>query len=256
MNPQKELEETARQIQIEAEINHAKAIKEEERKLLIDLGVMQGLWKNLSLKHGNMQYDHEFSNILTRGIVETMEKLPKDPLVEEIDTMIEFIEEIRSIKSNTNCPNQVDIYVIPNDPDDIHNPEGFGITGMIHRNEKRISHMAKISSIETIENENNLPSDSHLKNIPSHPMKNCRMFMVLEEDENLDTEKEIQKLELKLEKIQKELKSLNARLDNPKFRNKAPSEIVQQSLEKQSELLLREEQITKTLESLEKREQR
>lgn len=66
----------------------------------------------------------------------------------------------------------------------------------------------------------------------------------------LDWKKEILRLKREIEKIENEISRLNTRLNNPQFRNKAPSEVVSQTEKRIKELKERQLKLEKNISSI------
>ncbi len=148
----------------------------------------------------------------------------------EMNWVIKLIEDIRSARAQMHVPAGLQIPVILRDLDD------KGRTAW-DRNEALIRKMARIDSLTEMED---LP-----KGCVTIPVEGGTFALPLADI--IDVDEEMARLEKTLGKLEKEIGGLKGRLNNPKFAENAPDEVV---AEAQANLDAREEEKAKLEEAL------
>jgi valyl-tRNA synthetase len=136
-----------------------------------------------------------------------------------IDWMIESITKIRGLKSEMQIPAStklsIDLYGLDTD-----------LSSFISQNESLFKTLARLESIKIKEGPIKTEKSAQLV------MGNATVVIPLEGLIDIDAEK--MRLEKEIQKLEKELISLDKRLRNPQFKEKAPTEIIDELTERQT----------------------
>ena len=152
----------------------------------------------------------------------------------EMELVFETISSLRNVRQSFNIPLSLNFDV------EIHaSKEEEPIFKEI---ESYIKRMAKVGNI-TYSN-----SDTQIKKSASAVVSASKIIIPLEN--LIDFNQEIARQNKKLEKLSGERKSLEGRINNPKFVANAPADLIKQTKERINEILLQEESIKGLIKSL------
>ena len=152
----------------------------------------------------------------------------------EMELVFETISSLRNVRQSFNIPLSLNFDV------EIHaSKEEEPIFKEI---ESYIKRMAKVGNI-TYSN-----SDTQIKKSASAVVSASKIIIPLEN--LIDFNQEIARQNKKLEKLSGERKSLEGRINNPKFVANAPADLIKQTKERLNEILLQEESIKGLIKSL------
>lgn len=157
---------------------------------------------------------------------------PKE--AKEMELVFETISSLRNVRQSFNIPMSLNFDI------EIHaSKEEKPIFEAI---ESYVRRMAKVDKISYAEGE------TKLKKSASAVVSASKIIIPLEN--LIDFNEEIQRQEKKLAKLQGERKSLEGRINNPKFVANAPKELVDQTKGRIEEILLQENNINELIKSL------
>ena len=160
-------------------------------------------------------------------ILETFPEKFKVEESEDFEEIIKFITEIRNLKSTLGIPpsSKIDIFV-----------SAKGISKDIFEKLKdSISKLAKV----------NISFTDRDLDLPCLKYKNFKIYLNLKEKINIS--EQIKLLEKKLEKLNKDLKRVEGKLNNKNFLEKAPKEVIEKAQKEKEEILLEIEKINQAL---------
>ena len=151
-----------------------------------------------------------------------------------MDFALEVIKSLRNIRQSFNIPLSARI--------DIKIAAGKGEKTVFEAIESYLERMAKVQSIEFVD------ESCSMKQSASAVVGNSKIIVNLAG--LIDLDEEIKRQNKKMEKLNNELNSLQARLNNKKFVENAPAELVEQTKERIAEIKAQTAIISELLVSL------
>ncbi|MBQ8636072.1 valine--tRNA ligase [bacterium] len=171
----------------------------------------------------------------TIGILNTQypkfeEKLNFAQDAKKMETVFETIKTLRNLRAEFNIPlgSKIDIIIDKNE-------------GLYSQIIPYLERLAKVNSVK-FESNINIPKSAYCT------VGDTKITVPLAD--LIDLNQEIARQQKKIEKLQSELKSIEGRLNNPKFVDSAPEEVVNKTKERKTELLSEIDLIKETIKKL------
>ena len=162
------------------------------------------------------------------------EKLVFSKEAKEMELVFETISSLRNVRQSFNIPMSLNFDI------EIHASKDE--KPVFQAIESYVRRMAKVENISYCD------GDTAIKKSASAVVSASKIIIPLEN--LIDFNEEIQRQEKKLAKLQGERKSLEGRINNPKFVANAPKELVDQTKGRIDEILLQENNINELINSL------
>ncbi|MBP3820628.1 valine--tRNA ligase [bacterium] len=161
-----------------------------------------------------------------------VEKLSFSKEAKEMELVFDTISSLRNVRQSFNIPMNVKFDIIVDSP--IEEKTIF---------EEIESYIKRMAKVENISYSSNVPDKS-----ASAVVSASKIAIPLEN--LIDLEAEIARQNKKLQKLQVERKSLESRINNPKFLENAPQELISQTTDRIDEILVQENAIADLIKSL------
>ena len=152
----------------------------------------------------------------------------------EMELVFETISSLRNVRQSFNIPLSLNFDI------EIHASKDE--EPIFKEIESYIKRMAKVGNITYSD------SETQIKKSASAVVSASKIIIPLEN--LIDFNQEIARQNKKLEKLSGERKSLEGRINNPKFVSNAPADLIKQTRERIDEILLQEESIKDLIKSL------
>ena len=160
-------------------------------------------------------------------------KLKKEKSATEMDWLIRFISEIRSVRSDMNVPAGAKIQLLIKDANEKTKARLCDYGEIIQR-------MARIENI------------GFTDNVPKGSIQTIvdEAILLLPIADIIDIEQERIRLKKQLEKIKQDIKKIDQKLENKKFLSNAPNEVVEEQRSRKSTAEIMHEKLSHALEQL------
>ena len=164
------------------------------------------------------------------------EKLSYPKEAKEMELVFETISSLRNVRQSFNIPLSLNFDI------EIHAPEDE--KSVFKEIESYVKRMAKVENITYAD------GDASTKKSASAVVSASKIVIPLEN--LIDFEQEIARQNKKLDKLANERKSLEGRMNNPKFVSNAPADLIEQTKGRIEEILIQEKSIKALITSLSK----
>ena len=164
------------------------------------------------------------------------EKLSYPKEAKEMELVFETISSLRNVRQSFNIPLSLNFDI------EIHAPEDE--KSVFKEIESYVKRMAKVENITYADGE------ASTKKSASAVVSTSKIVIPLEN--LIDFEQEIARQNKKLDKLTNERKSLEGRINNPKFISNAPEDLIKQTKDRIDEILIQEKSIKDLITSLSK----
>jgi len=214
-----------------------------ERKVLTQKNLLDTLDAILRMLHPFMPFiteeiwqklpgRREKESIMVAPFPEPDEKFSDGPLIEEMESVIEFITAIRNIRGEMNVPPGEPVEVL------LRVKEGEGMKERIQRNRRFIENLAKVKELKI---------SAALKRPPCSAFAQVRGVEIFVPMDPSRIESEVRRLQKEIVKVEKEIAFVNKKLSNEQFLSKAPPEVVHQEKGRATEYQLLKEKLEENL---------
>ena len=197
--------------------------------------ITESVWQ--LIPHGLSEYD---DGVLSKAIIVAKfpvydEKLAFPEEAEEIELVFETIKSLRNVRQSFNISTSLKV--------DIEIRADKKEKAVFEAIESYIRRLAKVENISYADVNAPIPQKTATAVVSASKI-------VLNLENLIDFNEEIKRQQKKLDKLTGEKKSLQGRIDNPKFVANAPKELIQQTKERIAEISVQENAINDLIKSL------
>ncbi len=197
--------------------------------------ITESVWQ--LIPHGLSEYD---DGILSKAIIVAKfpvynEKLTFPEEAEEIELVFETIKSLRNVRQSFNISTSLKV--------DIEIRADKKEKAVFEAIESYIRRLAKVEKISYADVDAPIPQKTATAVVSASKI-------VLNLENLIDFNEEIKRQQKKLDKLTGEKKSLQGRIDNPKFVANAPKELIEQTKERIAEISVQENAINDLIKSL------